>query len=108
VLENRKNNKFGWIAFYTMGQKYEILAKIFFYSKMIVLAFFGLNQLLFGFLIKVSHKRLNLLEKYSKCSVLFQKIQIFKVFFHSCHEFYQNSQKLYDLNRKKQKTIIFE
>jgi hypothetical protein len=27
VLENRKNNKFGWIAFHTIGQKYEILTK---------------------------------------------------------------------------------
>jgi hypothetical protein len=69
VLENRKNNKFGWIAFYTMGQKYEILAN-FFFKKFLFFAFFGLNHIIFGYFDKILDKsgkdfeNLNFLEKY--------------------------------------------
>jgi hypothetical protein len=71
-------------------------------------AFYDWNKLVFGFLIKISYKSLNLLEIYTKLSLILKNIKNLWVFLIFIANFYQKSQKLVYFKHKKRKSTIFE
>jgi hypothetical protein len=107
VLKNIKNNKFSWIEFHTMGQKFEIVAKNFLVQNWLFFTFSGWNQPLFGFFDENLLKKFEFVRKIYKIFDYFQKHWKFESFFIFIINFHQKSQKEVDFNQKMQKNNHF-